>query len=67
MLNDEAYYRLIDTIELLPEKYKIVLNLKFICGLSNNEIAEQLEIKPKTVSMQISRAKIKLQEMIKKV
>ncbi len=49
----------------LPDKYRIALNLFAIDGLKHNEIAEQLGISAELSRKMVSRARIKLVELIK--
>lgn len=48
----------------LDEKYRIVIELKYICNLSDDEISKILKIKKKTVQMRIYRAKLMLRKRI---
>lgn len=50
--------RILDMIYQLPQKYAIVLLLKYCGGYSNREIANYLNIKETTVRSRIKRAKI---------
>lgn len=54
---DFARKELIELIDQLPEGYRNVIRLSSIQGLSNNEIAQLLQIKPHSVSSQLSRAR----------
>ena len=64
--NQESFERLIYFISTLPEIYKTTFELRYVHGMQNPEIAELLNITPKTASMRIARAKLILQEMLKK-
>ena len=64
--NQESYEYLINCIESLPEKYRIVFNLRYVEGMSNMEISSLLGIKNKAVSTRLARAKTMLREMIDK-
>jgi len=64
--NQESYEYLINCIGSLPEKYKVVFDLRYVEGMSNLEIASLLGITNKAVSTQLARAKIMLREMIDK-
>ena len=44
-------------IASLPESRRMIYKMRFIEGLSVNEISERLDISPKTVETQIARAK----------
>lgn len=58
--NDRFY-----AIEILPEKYKEILLLKYSAGFSNGEIAEILDISEVNVRKRLSRAKKQLECNIK--
>lgn len=51
-------------IEQLPEKYKLVLMLYLIEGYDHQEISEILDITEIASRTQLSRGKVKLQELI---
>ncbi len=53
----EAVEKLKKEIDLLNDKYKIVLELKYINGFTDEEIANFLGISKKTVQMRAYRAK----------
>ena len=52
----EAYRLLLKGIDLLPEKRREVFKLSRLEGLSNLEIAEQLQIHPVTVGQYLAKA-----------
>jgi RNA polymerase sigma-70 factor (ECF subfamily) len=52
-------------IQGLPHGYRTIVNLYLVEGYSHNEIADMLQISEGTSKSQLSRAKIKLQEVIK--
>ena len=54
-------------IELLPEGYKLVVNLVLVEGYSHDEVGEMLGISASTSRSQLSRAKQKLVEILKKL
>ncbi len=56
LLSKEGYQQLIDCIGSLGEIYRDVCMLKYVSHLKEREIAEVLEISPKTVSVRIVRA-----------
>ena len=56
----EYFDYLVEEINKLEEHYKEVLELKYIVELSDDEIADFLHIKKKTVQMRLDRAKILL-------
>ena len=43
-------------IDNLPEQQRVIFNLRFVESLSSNEIAERLQLSPKTVRNHIGRA-----------
>ena len=55
-ISKEAYHAALKWMEQLPEKYKVVLQMRFVSEMTNSEIAEELGIKPSTVSMRTKRA-----------
>lgn len=50
----------------LPEKYKIILLMKYAEEMKNKEIARQLGLTESTVATQLARAKTMLKNMLKK-
>jgi RNA polymerase sigma-70 factor (ECF subfamily) len=55
---------MMEMISTLPETQRLILNLYCIDGLSHNEIAGLLGIKPKTSSSLLSKAKRLLNEKV---
>ena len=55
---------LMEMISSLPETQRLILNLYCIDGLSHNEIAGLLGIKPKTSSSLLAKAKRLLNEKV---
>lgn len=53
-------------LEIIPEKYSVILTLFFINDLSHDEISETLKIPLGTVKNRIFRAKEKLKEIMMK-
>lgn len=53
----ETMKKLKDEIHMLDEKYKSVLELKYVIGFTNDEIAELLGITKKNVQTRLYRAK----------
>ena len=51
-------------IAALPESRRMIYKMRFIEGLSVHEISERLDISPKTVETQISRAKNAIRQRI---
>lgn len=62
LIMQEQIRSLIDEIKKLDKKYRIVMELKYLGHLSNSEIASALNIKNKTVEVQLYRAKQILRE-----
>lgn len=62
ILDKEQREKLMDEVEQLEDKYKMVLELKYINGFHDDEIANILSINKKNVQMRLYRAKIMLRE-----
>jgi len=62
----ETLEHLMDCVAKLPEIYKSVLELNYFHELSYKEVAKELGISEKTVSVRIVRAKEKLREILEK-
>ncbi len=61
--NEELFNRrLKSAIEKLPEKCRLIYCLKYMEGLTHDEIAQYLEISEKTIETQIYRALLKLRK-----
>lgn len=65
LINQEQLFRLAEEINKLDEIYKCVLELKYVNNLSNDEIANFLNIKKKTVEMRLYRANLILRKKFK--
>lgn len=65
IIDKEKMQQLVMEIKNLDDIYKAVLELKYITEFSDDEIAEYLKIKKKTVQMRLYRAKILLKERLK--
>lgn len=61
----ESPKRVFEYIHNLPEKYKDVIILKFMEGLSYNEISDVLKIPSGTVAVRINRAKTILKKLLR--
>lgn len=61
----EQIHHLAEEINKLEDIYKSVLELKYITGFSNDEIASFLKIKKKTVEMRLYRANQLLRKKLK--
>ncbi|MBU0486700.1 MAG: RNA polymerase sigma factor [Bacteroidetes bacterium] len=66
VLSELSVKELLVFVQELPEGYRIVFNLYAIEGYSHKEIAETLGISANTSKSQLSRARVALQEKIKK-
>ncbi|MDL2251325.1 RNA polymerase sigma factor [Odoribacter sp. OttesenSCG-928-J03] len=58
----EAIYQMIN---LLPDGYRLIVNLHLIEGIEYDEIAENLQLSATTIRSQFSRARQKLIQLIK--
>lgn len=65
LIRKEQIHRLADEINKLDDIYKSVMELKYINGFQNQEIADILKITKKTVEMRLYRAKKILKEKLK--
>lgn len=63
-ISKTRYTTLLHYIERLPGIYRTVVELRFIKGLSNSEIAHLLGITPGAVSTRLYRARLILQEIL---
>lgn len=61
---DIPFDELMHMIDMLPEGYRNVFRLSVLEGLSHDEIARMLGIRPRTSSSQLLRARVSLQKMI---
>ena len=57
--------KILEAIEKLPEKYRLVITLYLIEGYDHEEISKILDIKIKTSRTQLRRAKLQLQDFLK--
>ena len=64
IVDEDGYQKLVSCIRKLPPIYKTVFELRYMQDYKNNEIAVILGIPPKTVSAQLSRARVMLQIML---
>lgn len=64
LIKKEQIQQLAKEIHQLDDIYKSVLELKYVNNFSNNEIAEFLRIKKKTVEMRLYRANLILREKL---
>lgn len=64
ILSKEANTTLQDAIDELPEKYKTVFQLKDVEGLSNQEVAEVLDLSLPAVKSRALRARLFLRERL---
>ena len=62
--SEELFLKVKNCISDLPEKYKVVVNLFLVEGYDYDEISSILDIKNSTARSLVSRAKIKLKQML---
>ena len=55
---------LLDIIQQLPDRYRMVFNLYILDGYSHKEIAEELKVSDSTSKSNLSRARVILKEKI---
>ena len=65
-LENETAEDLLELVQRLPDKYRLVLNLHAVEGYSHKEISEMLNQPEATTRSQYLRARLSLQEMIAK-
>lgn len=66
LMSREGYDYLVGCIRSMKDSYRNVCELKFMCGLKEREIAEQLGLSEKNVSVIIVRGRRKLTEMLER-
>lgn len=59
-----SYEEIMSAIDSLPEGYKKIFNMSVLDGLSHQEISELLDIAPHSSSLQLSRAKAMLRNIL---
>lgn len=64
IISQDGYRKLVEYIGQLDEKYRAVLELKYIQGYSDKEIADILDITPKNVNVRTFRARKMIIKMI---
>ncbi len=64
VIMNEQLHAITEEIKKMEEKYRIVLELKYLGHLSTEEIAKALSLKKKTVEVQLYRARNILRERI---
>lgn len=62
----DEFGRLVAIIRAMPETYREVLELKFVCEWNNKQIARALGLTETAVSTRISRGRVLLIERLKK-
>jgi len=65
-LDKEFRQAMIRGISAMPYKYKIVINLRDFEGFSTEEVSRLLDIKPSTVKVRLHRARLYLQEWMRR-
>ena len=61
-----SYIELTDLFNHLPERYRIVLELKFIYGYTDQEVAQYLGISKTAVSTRATRGRILLRNLLER-
>ena len=64
-LKQEEMEELSVALKLLPEKYKMILEAKYVLGQSDREIGEMLGVSEKSVRMYLTRARRQAYELLK--
>ena len=62
---EDAYRRLVGLIRSMPQRYRRVLELKFVCEWSTKEIAHHLGLKEDAVKQRVSRGRELLMEKLR--
>lgn len=65
-IEKEKIERLLKALERLPEKQRLILQLKYFCDMSDKEIAEVFNISPHSIRAYLSRARKVLYKIIEK-
>ena len=61
----EVRKQVLDALETLSEKYRVVLILKYVEGMSYERIAQVLDVRVATVDKRLTRAKAMLRNVLK--
>lgn len=64
LLDPQLVKEVNDALEQLPKEMKRIFRLKYVHGLTMNEIAEDLDISVSTVKTQLGRARLKLRNLL---
>lgn len=56
--------QIIETVKMLPQKYRIVIHLYYYEDLSIDEISKVLRMKPSTVRTHLTRARAGLRKLL---
>lgn len=64
MENHQMWALIGNSLEQLPESYRIVLHLRDIEGYSTNEVASLLEVTPSNVKIRLHRARSAMKKLI---
>ena len=64
VMNRQGFEHLVEQISKLDENYKVTFEFKYIHNMTNDEIAEKLNITKKNVEVRLYRAKLKLRKML---
>ena len=60
------YHALVDSFACLPRTYRAAMEMKFLLGYSDGEIADKLGLTKKTVSVRISRGRQLLRDIVER-
>ena len=64
VIQEEGEKELLEAMKILPEKLRLVLELRYFHEYSNGEIAKILDISKKNVEIRLYRAKKKMKEVL---
>ena len=60
------YYALVDSFARLPRTYRSAMEMRFLLGYSDGEIAAKLGLSKKTVSVRLSRGRQLLRDIVER-
>lgn len=67
VINMEQFNRIVEIWPMLSSKNRYLLEAKYILGLTNQEIADSLQIKLDSVRMELSRARKQVRDLLKNI
>lgn len=66
-IDDETdYAELLEMLDQLPETYQLVIEMKFLMGCTDEEIAQKLGLSQTAVSTRVSRGRMLLKKILEK-